>query len=130
MSAPLRPLGACLVAGTIYAGSEYIADVHDAHWDFASTKALEDAGLNIGTMLISGYGGKMLASALSSTVPITARGVLGISMKDFTSLPYLDTKIGERAIIKFDYISTAHLLTNNAVWSVAQCFTSLSSPCD
>lgn len=120
--------GVCLVAGAIYTGANLIADVYDTHSLF-SRRTLTDLAENGGTMLVFGYTGKVIGGFLASTGAKDVNDAFYIA-KDLWKMPYLKTDIGKNALVRFDYISTAHLLINNAIWTTVQCYSSLSRPCN
>jgi len=109
--------------------------VQGSETGFSRRQALTGLALNVATTLAGGYAGKVLGGWLSSTsadeVSEAWKFLPKNFNKDFRSYPYLRTgDIGENARKGFDYVSTSHLLINNAIWSVAGCYGSLSSPCD
>ena len=124
----LASAGACLIAGGVYTAASYIAAVHDAHWNFAKKGALTGLGENLIATVLMGYYGKMVGGVLSSTSAEEVAKAFNPG-SDLWGLPYLTTDIGERAIIKPDYVSTAHQLINNIFWATAGCFSSFSWPC-
>ena len=122
-------LGARLGASIIYTGASHLAAAHDAHWNFASTAALTGLAINLGITLVFGHAGKVPRGVLSSTSGEEVNAAFKLAGKDSTPLPCLRTGISEHAVVKSDWVSTPHLLLNNAFRSVAGCYGSLSPPC-
>lgn len=83
----------------------------------------------MGTTLVFGYAGKVPGGVLSSTSGEEVNVAFKLAGKDSTSLPCLRTDISEHAVVKPDWVSTSHLLLNNAFRSVAGCYGSFSPPC-
>jgi RHS repeat-associated protein len=120
--------GACLIAGGIYMGASYGAAVYDAHGNFVDKGALVGLGENAAATFLMGYYGKSIGGILSSTTEREAIQAFN-PRNGLWQLPYLNTNIGDRAIIQFDKVGTTHQLLNNAFWSAVGCYASFSWPC-